>query len=281
MSIDRRGPGWGMASVDDGVALEYEIAGSGPDLVWCHGLGGCLETERRMAEALAADFRVLWFSSRGHGRSTPILEPEGYTYSLFARDLSRLLDHAGLDRPLCAGGSHGANTLLRHQAERPGRARALCLVAPGGNALRRPEPDVLSGIQTLVAIARAAGRDGMVQAATGQIPGTPGADEQMVAAVDSCDLDSLAAAMSLVPDQNAVDAAALAGFDLPVHVMAWDNDPIIHPIAVARELVARIPGATFQEIERIATLTPAETAQLGARVLRDWALGVPAVAEPA
>ncbi|HZS15261.1 MAG TPA: alpha/beta fold hydrolase [Candidatus Dormibacteraeota bacterium] len=273
-AVDRRGPGWAVAPVDDGVSLEYEIAGEGPQLVWCHGLGGCLETERRTMELLARDFQVLWFSSRGHGRSTPIVDRERYAYSLFARDLSRLLDHAGWENPLCAGGSHGANTLLRHQATHPGRARALCLIAPGGNALRRPEPQVLEGIGTLIAMASAAGRDGMVQAATGQIPGAPGADQVLIDAVDSCDLESLAAAMSLVPDQNAVDAGALPSFDLPVHVIAWDGDPIIHPIAVARELVSLIPGATFQEIERILTLTGEEVARLGAEVMGTWARGV-------
>jgi pimeloyl-ACP methyl ester carboxylesterase len=260
-----------MVPVDDGVSLEYEIAGSGPELVWCHGLGGCLESERRAAEALARDFRVLWFSSRGHGRSTPILDADRYTYALFARDLSRLLDHAGFEHPLCAGGSHGANTLLRHESLWPGRARALCLIAPGGNALRRPAPEVLQGIQMLIAMAAAAGRDGMVQAATGQIPGAPGADQVLIDAVDSCDLESLAAAMSLVPDQGAVDAAALSAFDVPTHVIAWDGDPVIHPIALARELASLIPGATFEEIVRITTLSGEQVAALAAEVIGRWA----------
>jgi pimeloyl-ACP methyl ester carboxylesterase len=271
IATDRRGSGWATARVDDQVSLEYEIAGDGPELVWCHGLGGCLESERRAAEALAGDFRVLWFSSRGHGRSTPILDSESYAYSLFARDLSRLLDHVGWEHPLCAGASHGANTLLRHQATWPGRARALCLIAPGGNALRPPDPEVLEGIRTLIAIAAAAGRDGMVQAATGQIPGAPGADQMLIDSVDSCNLESLAAAMSLVPDQRAVDAAQLPSFDVPTHVVAWDDDPIIHPIAVARQLAALIPVATFQEIVRITALSGEEVARLAAEVIGDWA----------
>lgn len=40
--------------------------------------------------------------------------------------------------PLLVGGSHGANTILRHEAQQPGRARGLLPIAPGGNALRRP-----------------------------------------------------------------------------------------------------------------------------------------------
>jgi pimeloyl-ACP methyl ester carboxylesterase len=77
--------------------------------------------------------------------------------------------------------------------------------------------------------------------------------------------------MSLVPDQRAVDAAELPSFDVPTHVVAWDDDPIIHPIALARQLVALIPVATFQEIVRITALSGEEVARLAAEVIGDWA----------
>jgi pimeloyl-ACP methyl ester carboxylesterase len=111
----------------------------------------------------------------------------------------------------------------------------------------------------------------MVQAATGQVPGAPGADQLLIDSVDSCNLESLAAAMSLVPDQQAVDAAQLPWFDVPTHVVAWDEDPIIHPIALARRLVALIPGATFQEIVPITALSGEQVARLAAGVIGEWA----------
>ena len=35
----------------NGVHLEYEVMGEGPDVVWLHGMGGNLELERRSASA--------------------------------------------------------------------------------------------------------------------------------------------------------------------------------------------------------------------------------------
>jgi len=269
---DRRGPGWGVADLGD-VKLEYEVAGEGPDLVWLHGLSGNMEMDRRMVEPLTDEFRVTWYSSRGHGRSSAVLEAEMYRYELFARDLERLLDVLGLERPLLAGGSHGANTLLRHEADFPGRARALLLAAPGGNALQRPEPGTVAALRQWTEFGESQGRKGLALVATGSDPDDPGADPEVVAAFDTNDLASIAAAMKLVIDQNAVDPAALPGFDVPTHVAAWDADPVIHPIATARVIASLIPGATFAEIERPAGLPPAEAAAAGAMLLREWARG--------
>ena len=122
-----------------GVELDYEVLGDGPELVWLHGLSGSLEESRPLCEALARDFRVLWYSSRGHGASTCLPSRAGYDYDEFADDLQALLDHVGFTRPVVGGGSHGANTALRYAVRHPGRARALLLVAHGANALRRPK----------------------------------------------------------------------------------------------------------------------------------------------
>ena len=274
--IDHRGAGWATAQLGD-VELEFEVMGTGPELVWLHGLSGNLEGERRMVEPLADEFRLLWFSSRGHGRSTPVLEASRYGYELFAEDLERLLDHVGFARPLIAGGSHGANTALRHELTHPGRARALCLIAPGANAIHEPDPQLLANLRQLTEFAASMGAPGLLQAATGITPDDPSPDPQTVAAFNTHDLDSLAAAMNLVIDQRAADPAALPGIAVPTHVVAWDADPFIHPIATAREIVALVPGATFEEVPAPATMAPAEAAALGTDVIRRWARAASAV----
>ena len=274
--------GWAKARLGD-VDLEYEVRGSGPDLVWLHGLSGNLEGERRMIQPLADEFRVMWFSSRGHGRSSSIVDAARYSYELFGRDLEALLDHVGFERPLLAGGSHGANTLLRHTDLFPGRARALCLVAPGANAIHPPEPELLANLRQLTDYAASLGAPGLRMAATGMAPDDPDPDPEIVAAFDTHDLDSLAAAMRLVIDQRALDPARLPSFDVPTHVAAWDADPFIHPIATAREIAALVPGATFEEVPPPATMTPVEVAAMGTDVLRRWARAVaqvPALERP-
>ena len=256
-----------------GATLEYEVTGDGPDLVWCHGLGGNLDDSRAAAQLVAAaGYRVLWYSCRGAGRSSAVRNAEDCRYARIADDLEALLDVVGFERPLLAGGSHGANTILRHEQRHPGRAAALLLVAPGANALGRIGGPrwwlVLGAYQR----ARRRGMPGLVKLITGKDVSL--GDDPMVAAALTHDEASLAASLRHIPDQGAVDPSALGSFAVPTHVAAWDKDPLIHPIALARRIAALIPGATFEEIERVTTMTHEETAEAAAALISRWAAGV-------
>ncbi|TAL16732.1 MAG: alpha/beta fold hydrolase, partial [Frankiales bacterium] len=99
-------------AVEPDVELEAEVVGTGPELVWLHGLSGSLEDGRPVVERLQERFTVLHYSTRGHGRSTPLLDRRRYGYGRIAADLAAVLDEVGFTRPLLVGGSHGANTIL-------------------------------------------------------------------------------------------------------------------------------------------------------------------------
>jgi pimeloyl-ACP methyl ester carboxylesterase len=254
------------AAVGD-VELDYEVAGEGPDLVWLHGLSGSLDESRPLCERLSRRFRVLWYSTRGHGRSTPVVERHRYTYDVIADDLAGMLDHVsatcgGFDRPVLAGGSHGANTILRHELRHPGRASAMLLVAPGANALRRPRRAHWALVRTQMRIAARRGEDGIVKAITGHDPRDDAADQAAIAAARTHDFGSLLAAMNHIADQQVVPPAVLARIDIPALVAAWPRDPLIHPIAVARRVAQLIPDAEFEEIPRAADLTPDQAADM-------------------
>ena len=245
------------------VELDYEVLGSGPELVWLHGLSGSLEEARPLCERLARDHRVLWYSSRGHGRSTAMTTRAGYAYAEFADDLQALIEHVGFDRPVVAGGSHGANTLLRHAVRHPGAARALLAVAPGANALARPKRVTWALVRGHVRWAQLRGADAVVKAITGVDPRALGLDEvdlQKVAAARTHDLRTLVRTMNTVPDQQAVSPADLSGIDVPTLVAAWDGDPLIHPIAVAREVARLVPGARFVEMPKATELSAEDAA---------------------
>ena len=242
-----------MRAISGDVELEYEVVGDGPDLVWLHGLSGSLEESRPLVSTLATRFRVLSYSTRGHGRSTPVHEKRRYHYDVIADDLQRMLDHVGFDHPIVAGGSHGANTALRHAVRHPGRVRALLLVAPGANALARPRRPHWWLIRGHVTLAALRGEPHVVKAITGVDPRQPGLDEASlakVAAARTHDLPSLLSAMRLIPDQQVIDPALLPALALPTTVAAWDKDPLIHPIAVARRIASLLPRAEFVEIAR-------------------------------
>lgn len=263
-------------AVEPDVELECSVVGDGPPLVWLHGLSGSLTDGLPVVERLAERFRVLHYSTRGHGRSTGPTDPRRYSYARIADDLAAVLDHVGftpdhLGAPLMVGGSHGANTLLRHEQRHPGRARGLLLIAPGGNALRRPPRLQFALLRLTVWRASRRGMDGLIEVCTGYPPGDPRADEHLVAAMRTHDLDALRRAMRHIPDQAAVDPAALPSFRVPTRVLGWDHDPVIHPLAVARAVAAAIPGATFGEIDRVEGLSSAQVAEVAAAEVFAWA----------
>ena len=257
--------------VEPDVELEAEVVGDGPELVWLHGLSGSLEDGRPVVERLASRFRVLHYSTRGHGRSTPLLDRGRYGYARIAADLSAVLDAVGFSRPLLVGGSHGANTLLRHEAEHPGRARGMLLIAPGGNALRRPARHTFALLRLSMWRGSRKGLDGLIELCTGFHPDDPRADPHLVAAMRTHDLASLKVAMRHIADQRAVDPAALPHFRVPTHVIAWDGDPVIHPIATARRIADLIPGATFAEIAKVDGLSAAQVADIATASIEAWA----------
>lgn len=254
------------------VELEYEVLGEGPELVWLHGLSGSLAEARPLCEALSRTHRVLSYSTRGHGGSTPVHERARYTYDLIADDLQAMIEHVGFDRPVVAGGSHGANTALRHALRYPGVSRALLLIAPGANALRKPDPLRWALVRGHMRRAARQGEHAVVQAITGHDPRDPALDAKAQAAVAAArthDLASLLSAMRLIPNQQVVPPAALALIDVPALVAAWPKDPILHPIAVARRIADLLPQGQFVEMPRATDLEPDESAALMTEWVRE------------
>jgi pimeloyl-ACP methyl ester carboxylesterase len=170
----------------------------------------------------------------------------------------------GFENPLLAGGSHGANTILRHELRHRGRARGLVLVAPGANALRKPRRWAWALIRSHTLLAARRGEHAVIKAITGHDPRDPGHDPDVVAAARTHDMTSLLAAMRWVPNQQVVPPVALSSFNVPTVVAAWPGDPLIHPIVVARRIAELVPGAEFVEISREVATSP----HLAAEVLR-------------
>ena len=270
---------------DDGlpgasIELEYELVGNGPALVWLHGLSGSLAESRLLCAELAKSHTVLSYSTRGHGWSDPVLERSRYRYAVIAADLEHVLraiaiEHPAFERPIIAGGSHGANTAMRHAIDFPGRGAGLILLAPGANALRRPRRPQWWLVRGQLALADLrSGEDGLIRAITGQDVDDPGHDVEAVAAARTHDFASLRAAMRHVADQCVVSRAELASLQLPVVVAGWARDPLIHPIAVARDIAATIPGAQFHEMPRPHGLQAREQARIAAQLIESWAVNL-------
>jgi pimeloyl-ACP methyl ester carboxylesterase len=112
----------------DGVRLHArDWGGSGQAVVLLHGLASNARIWDGVASRLAgAGLRVVALDQRGHGASE---QPgSGYDFATLGRDLSAALAALGIERPVLAGHSWGANVALRFAADRPGALAGLALV---------------------------------------------------------------------------------------------------------------------------------------------------------
>jgi len=259
-----------FADVDD-VRLEWEVVGAGPELVYLHGLSGNLEVDRRLCDRLGRHFTVMWYSARGHGRSTAPVGRGGWDYRWFAADLDAMIDVAGFERPFLVGGSHGANTLLRHAVEHPERpVSGAAVIAPGANALRRPRRLSFYALQAVHHWGMRKGDDGLIRLITGMEPGAGDADLVTIAAARTHDFGQLRQVLRHVPDQQAVAPERLAEVRLPCVVSAWEGDPIIHPYEVATRVADLLPGARFERIERLVDRPALDVAEYATTNIRRW-----------
>ncbi|AUI59615.1 alpha/beta fold hydrolase [Amycolatopsis sp. BJA-103] len=123
----------GVLTRDGGVLRYGDLAGDGRPVVFTHGAG----MDHRMfdAQALAlneAGHRVVSWDQRGHGESS--LAPGArFTAESALDDLSALLDHLGLDRPVLVGHSLGGNLAQALVRRFPARVSGLVVVDSAWN----------------------------------------------------------------------------------------------------------------------------------------------------
>ena len=96
----------GSVAIGNGVELYYEQRGTGPVLLFVHGMWGSCRFFGPQLESLSARYRVIAVDMRGHGRSSMILA--GQTVPTYARDLHTFIAQLGLRDFVAVGWSMGA-----------------------------------------------------------------------------------------------------------------------------------------------------------------------------
>jgi 3-oxoadipate enol-lactonase len=105
--------------------LYFIERGSGPPLLLVHGLMVTGEMFEPVIEHFASRHRVIVPDLRGHGRSREL--PSPYTAAQLASDLSRLLDHLGIDSSAVFGYSQGGAIAQQLVLDYPKRCNRLVL----------------------------------------------------------------------------------------------------------------------------------------------------------
>jgi pimeloyl-ACP methyl ester carboxylesterase len=232
------------------VALSGEESGAGPPIVLLHGLTATRRYVVMGSRALErSGHRVLSYDARGHGRSSPAVDPSAYGYDSLAADLEAVLDARGVSRAVLAGASMGAHTAVRLALRRPELVSALGLITPSFDPSRPSGPETFAAWDALARGLRQGGVEGFVRAYDlSSVPETWGGTiekvlRQRLAAHEHP--EAVADALEVTPRSHPFDRMGeLAGIQVPAVVVASrdEADPG-HPLAVGERYAREIPGA--------------------------------------
>ncbi|MBI3798053.1 MAG: alpha/beta fold hydrolase, partial [Deltaproteobacteria bacterium] len=108
------------------VSIAYDIAGSGPLVVFLHGIGGNRTNWSGQLEHFSNRFCAVTWDARGYGASND--SPQPLKFSDFADDLRQLLDHFKAERAHLVGLSMGGMIVQDFYGRYPDRVATLALV---------------------------------------------------------------------------------------------------------------------------------------------------------
>jgi pimeloyl-ACP methyl ester carboxylesterase len=108
------------------VSIAYDITGSGPLVVFLHGIGGNRSNWHGQLDSFGDRFCAVTWDARGYGDSAD--SPQTLKFSDFADDLLRLLDHFKAERAHLVGLSMGGMIVQDFYGRHPERVATLALV---------------------------------------------------------------------------------------------------------------------------------------------------------
>jgi pimeloyl-ACP methyl ester carboxylesterase len=121
----------------DGVRINYEIEGSGPEVIMIHGFAADIEScwrITRVVDTLKDENRLVMMDCRGHGKSDKPTDPKMYGAKM-VDDITNLMGHLGIEKANFIGYSMGSRLSLELLLAQPERFKSVIL---GGFGLADP-----------------------------------------------------------------------------------------------------------------------------------------------
>jgi 3-oxoadipate enol-lactonase len=234
-----------------GCTIHYEVTGSGPAIVFAHGLGGNHMSWWQQVAHFSPRFMCVTFAHRGFAPSSAI--PGGPDPVDYAGDLAALIEHLALADVRLVAQSMGGWTMVEYALRRTGMVKALVLAATTGTLdprrMREPERSRLEGWTRDGERARAElARRGIHVAAGARMAAEQPALHQLYRHIDD---------MNAHLDKEAIRARLwggrtrrpeeLAGAGCPILLISGDEDIVMPPFA-ADAIAAVVPGARVAHI---------------------------------
>jgi pimeloyl-ACP methyl ester carboxylesterase len=223
------------------------VTGSGdPVTLAAHGLGASVPETRPLLSGVSGT-RVFPVA-RGHRGD----RPDPFSYDDLGRDVEQVADGCGATQAL--GVSMGAASLLSLLARRPDRFERLVLFLPG--ALDRPRHDLaVERLRTLAEALERGDLPAVERLVADELPAdlretSAGASYVRTRAAFLLGSPGIAVAVRSLPEVTPVpDRSVLGAVTADVLVLAQEDDPL-HPVQVARDLVAVLPKARLVVFDR-------------------------------
>ncbi|MBC7803091.1 MAG: alpha/beta hydrolase [Candidatus Parcubacteria bacterium] len=236
-------------------SIRYEVAGSGPALVFAHGVGGNHLSWWQQLAHFAPRHTCVAFSHRGFMPSSPVpgeTAPDG-----FADDLAALLEELKLEEVRLVAQSMGGWTCLEYTLRHPAKVRALVMASTSGRIdykqLRGPgAAEIAQWVQQSPKTAADLEARGILTAT-----GERMAAEQPAAALLYRQISQLTpaefrtAARVRIMQQRTQSPEVLKQLKIPVLFLAGDED-CVYPSAAGPELAALAPRGQAVRLPRAA-----------------------------
>ncbi|MCB9452337.1 MAG: alpha/beta hydrolase [Anaerolineaceae bacterium] len=239
----------------DGLTLAVETFGSGPALIFAHGLTGNRHITRAQFAPLADRYRIIIYDQRGHCDSTPVTDPALYHPIRMAEDMTAVLDALDVDTAIVGGESMGSATTVMFTLRHPERVKKLLLTAPAfGDTVNTEAAGVAEMGRSMLAL----GKEAYLAASATRQRDELGWPQPVIDAVarmhGAHDPASFATACEAVMLWKLLpDLELLKFITCPTCIIAWENDPL-HPLELAQRYAATIPDSRLEMLPALVDL---------------------------
>jgi 3-oxoadipate enol-lactonase len=230
-----------------GVRLAYSDEGSGPIVIYAHGLTQSRAADHALglvdwAAFAGAGFRLISYDARGHGESEGTPVAGTYRWESLAEDLLAVIDHFSPTEPVRAAGiSMGTGTILNALTQAPERFATVMLGAPPTawetRAAQRAQYEQFAQQVEQMSPGQAA-------AMFAQAPVPPIFEHVPGYGVPTPAHELLPSLFRGAGASDLPSSRLLAGVRVPALILAWTTDPT-HPVSTAERLAEILPASAL------------------------------------
>ncbi len=251
--------------------LAVTLAGSGPLLLFMHGIGGNRTNWRAQLPAFAPHFSCVAWDARGYGVSDDYDAP--LAFDDFVADVLRVLDHFGAARAHLLGLSMGGRIAMRTALLHPKRVATLTLVDTheGFEAFSPAQREAFVNSRREPLLAGKEPRD-IADAVARSLVGPKARPEHLQQLIES--IAALHKASYIKSLQATVDQVTLGDISqiaVPAHFIVGADDQLT-PVAMHHEMAAKLRGAPVSVLPDAGHLSNIENPQAFNAAALNWLL---------